>query len=308
MKKVLVTALACLFVTTAVAGCSDDAAGLPGISTGTAPASFSGASLASLVEGFCGTSCDGDLADQGLPAFESDNDRTALFELVMLGWSGWLDGEDVGDTDTYMNVIDTLGEDPVELTFNITRTTNCNSTDTMGEGLGDATDGTISETFIVTGMFDSSGDVTGSDWDYTRIVGFNNCLISGDLLNEVMAGSVKGMGDGSAIRLNGGWVMREHDPDTASMANPYHAELAGKVLLSGDQNGDGTFDDPFWTHVVNLDAEVEYDGSDSWENGGGCAGEAVSLDGDDMDNEGDNCAADTDSKTDAWFSAGWFFF
>lgn len=305
MKSLFVALFSCLLVVGAFAGCSSDTAGLPGISVGVTDPAFSGADLAASIESDCST-CDGGLDNEGLAGAGSD-DAEALIDLVMLWDTPWLGGEDVETSDIYADVIATLGADPVKLTFNVTRVTNCNSTGTTGSAAGNATGGTIVETYIITSMFDENGYVEGSDDDETRVIAFNNCLIEGNLLGQPVP-----VGDAitheTAIRLNGGHVTREHNPDMESVSNPYTTMIDGQVLLSTDGNGDGTFGNEFWTNRVNLNINAEFDGSDSFANGGGCAGEQVDFGGDDEDYVDDNCVEDTDMNDDAWFPASNFVF
>ncbi|MCB0222003.1 MAG: hypothetical protein KDH09_20060 [Chrysiogenetes bacterium] len=305
MKSFFVALFSCLLVAGVFAGCSSDTAGLPGISVGVADPAFSGADLAASVESDC-SACDGGLDNEGLAGAGSD-DAEALMDLIMLWDYPWLNGDDVTSMDTFDDVIATLGADPVMLTFNITRVTNCNSTGTTGSAAGDSSGGTIVETYIITSMFDENGYIEGSDDDETRIIAFNNCLIEGNLLGQPVP-----VGDAitheTAIRLNGGHVTREHNPNMETVSDPYTTMTDGLVILSTDGNGDGTFGNEFWTNRVNLDINAEYDGDTSFANGGVCAGEQVDLGNDDEDDSDDNCAETTDMNDDAWFPAGNFVF
>ena len=131
MKKILGTALSCLFVMTAVAACSSDTSVfLPGISVGASDAEFSGTDLADALESTCNGDCDGDLDNIGL-ADVPTNDADALRNLVQLlvGPGSELDNDDLEATDRFADVTEALTEE-TELTFNVTRTTYCNSTGT----------------------------------------------------------------------------------------------------------------------------------------------------------------------------------
>ncbi|MCB0222007.1 MAG: hypothetical protein KDH09_20080 [Chrysiogenetes bacterium] len=303
MKAYLVVALACLTVMGSMAACSDDVTALlPGISVGASDPSYSGVTLAEGAESDCSGSCDGELDDFGLPADVPSEDATALLNLVRLWSTMWLGDGDIQASDKYLDTIADL-EEATELTFNTTRTVNCNATGTEGSALGDASDGVIVETFVVTREYDDMGAVMGSDYEYWRTVTFINCLIEGDLLDEVMAGSVKGVGNGSAVRLNGSHRRHYRQPSMFMEGDPFIHEWRGNVILSTDRDDDGTFGREFWTHVVNIDAYYSYDGETEIVNGGVCAGEAIDFGEDDVTATGDNCVEDTDMNEDAWFQA-----
>ncbi|MCB0222006.1 MAG: hypothetical protein KDH09_20075 [Chrysiogenetes bacterium] len=304
MKAYLVAALTCLTVMGSMAACSDDVSALlPGISVGESPVEYSGAEIAANAEMICSGGCDGVLEDPTASASKAvtypDND--ALREMVLFFGVSWLYFNEIEDTDTYMDKIAGL-EEETELTFNTTRTTNCNATGTEGGGLGDASDGVIVETFVGTRTYDSMGVVEGTDREYWRTFTFVNCLIAGDLLDEMGAG----VGNGSAIRLNGTLRLHSRSPAEASPSDPFLDESHGQIFLSTDQDDDGTFGREFWTHVVNINALKSYDGETSGYNGGMCAGEAVKFgtgEGADQTEEDDGCAADTDGADDAFWPA-----
>ena len=149
--------------------------------------------------------------------------------------------------------------------------------------------------------------VEGSSNDYTWILTFANCTLSGNLLSQAAPMGVT-LTDESAVRLNGGYVWRELRGNPASVSNPDIYDVEGQVTLTTDGDGDGTFGNEFWTHVVNVDAHLVWDGSDWEPNGGACAGEAVDFDEDDTTSSGDSCADDTDMVNDAFFQADvWFW-
>lgn len=254
----------------------------------------------------CGDFCDGDLANEGLVAAESDNDDFALFRMVFLWGADWLWDDSITPTDTYMNAIADLTE-PTELTFNITQTINCNSTGTTGEAAGDASAGKIIETLIWTATHDDGGVVMGSSNDYTWILSFVNCTLSGNLLSQPAPMGVT-LSDESAVRLNGGYVWREYRNSPVSMSDPDTYDVEGRVTLTTDGDGDGIFGNEFWTHVVNVNAHLVWNGPDWEPNGGACAGELVDLDETNTTSSGDSCAEDTDMVNDAFFQAsGWFW-
>lgn len=303
-KAIRISVLATLLAALSITGCGDDTL-VPGIFVGTSSPTFSGMSLADAAKSTCGSGCDGQLDDYGLPAFVGNADADALRTLVLLRGVMWLGDGNIASTDIYMDTIADLDE-PTELTFRTSRTTNCNSVGTGESDLGDASDGVIVETYTVRRSYDSEGTVAEADRDYWRTFTFTNCTISGDLLDEVASESLKGADNGSAVRLNGFFATHWHEPETPSGEDLMFNEYLGTVSLSTDRDADGTFGNEFWTHIVNIDAIWNYDGSESTYNGGVCAGEAIDFGEDDTTDEDDNCTVPgTDMTEDAWWDAGY---
>ncbi|MCB0218090.1 MAG: hypothetical protein KDH09_00225 [Chrysiogenetes bacterium] len=305
MKKFQTMALVCLFVVAAAStGCSDDdLALLPGISLGSVDASTNGEEIADGIETECGygDGCDGILqtpAISGASVKEfnddvadfndlDDDDAETLFVMLFApAFSDPLDTDDIENADDFDDAVADLTE-PTEMTFNITRTTNCNST---GGSDGDALGGIIREALVLTAEFDDMGIVGNSDIDAQYIVTFANCLFEGNLLSQPLP-----VGDGvthtTAIRLNGGYALDYVRPDgTISPTNAEVASLKGTVLLSTDADGDGVFGNEFWTNIVTFDGEDIWDDDVVPSNGGACAGGLIDFGPDDEDDGDDDCA------------------
>lgn len=315
--------MATMLVAVSLTGCSDDeiAALLPGITTGSLPPSTSGAQLGIAIQNECdwGQPCDGDLGNAGIPAskgFDSldDDDAEALFGLLFFTLNDdemdVLDQDDIFESDAYWQKVATLSEDTV-LTFNAVRRTNCNSTDTFGADLGDGTGGTITETFVLTSTFnadtgDSPWGQVQSDVTTNLTVAFHNCVLEGDLLDV----GVVGISGTTQILLNGGYNASYHEPMTPDTDDPETARVIGRInIATNDAAVDDTFGNEFWTHVVNINAEEFWDGSDNTNNGGACAGEAIEFgtgEGAGASEADDGCADDTDEVNDAWLPASEF--
>ena len=293
-------------------GCGDAVVGAPGIPLGALEPSFSAVSLTSGSQSFCEDYCDGDLGDIGIAtAGDPDNDAGALFGLILMDAVARLSENDVFAAAGFADTRSNLDAEPVRLSFNITRTTNCNSTGIAMHERGDASAGTIVERLLFSAMFNQAGIVEESDSDSLYSVGFHNCTITGDLLGQAAPGMAAGEGGGAAVMLGGGWAERIHDSNPGISLAPDTRAIAGRVFLRTDRNGDGVFNDPFWTHVVDINVEGSRGGFHALANGGACAGERVVLGPGDPEIEldgDDHCAPDTDGKSDAWRRASYILY
>ena len=296
MKSIRIAALSCLLVAAMTVGCSDDeiAAFLPlieGTNVGTVAADKSAAEIVGDVNDDCGGGCDGILDDDHLDGLTSDADglEEILFGSVL---GDPLDIEDITSQDDYEDAIAELTE-ATELTFNVTRTTDCDS-------------GIIREAIVLRGTFDApemagaKGDLdTAEDVEIKLIVTFAGCRLEGI---EVGAASEGEEAETVSVIINGTYTFTDtFEGGSFSVGEdiPAADEVAA---LAGNLNIFGT--GGFWSTSVNFNA------FDNWGNigkgdpdsaGGVCAGAAVDMDLEQTEGD-DSACAETSNPTAFWGS------
>ncbi len=278
-----------------IAACGDEG-GLPGIYLGEINPLYSAQDLVDGANLFCdlGT-CDGEFdttteLSLNKIAPPADMDLRAALVLTILP-TFQIGTSNLDDQPEYWDFVNQMQTASAEVTFSLTETVNCNSTDTSGPGVGTDEDGTLERLLVFTGTVQDDGDIDSEEPNVLTITAtFHDCLITGDLLD---------LGTTPQILLNGTLTRR-----FAYGGLPVEGEtLTGNVTLSGDLDGDGTFDDPFWGENAEADASYVNDG-DGWaSNGGLCIGSEVEFGTDDEDTDDDGCATDADSLPEGFIHA-----
>ncbi len=281
-----------LFLLAAACG---DGGRFPGMYLGEILPTYSAEDLVDGANQICDVgACDGefdtvtDLSAKGVVPTDMDL-RAALALLILPTYQ--LGTSNLDDQPEYWNFINQMQTASAAVTFSLTETVNCNSTDTGGPGIGTDEDGTMERLLVFTGTVQDDGDIDFEEPNVTTITAtFHDCLIAGDLLD---------LGTTPQILLNGSLTR-----SFAYEVSPAEGEtLTGSVSLSTDLDGDGTFDDPFWGE--NADADASYlDEGGNWDtNGGLCIGSEVDLGTDNEDDDDDGCATDGDSLPEGFIHA-----
>ncbi|MEW6775278.1 MAG: hypothetical protein AB1405_03240 [Bdellovibrionota bacterium] len=261
--------------------------------------------------GGCLDTCDGDIESTPPVSLKGSNsDLVGLFYLVTgptRSEDGFYVAEVIDELDAE-GLLDDVDADGRRVAFTGRQTIEC------GDG-NEETPGDGTFTVTVSGnawLFENTGEIAISIDEprtFVTTVSYANCLVEGNLLSDGT--------NNESLRLGGGFTYTEHS-DAATItsasprapAGPYFSRATGTVTLTerDEDTGTGGLQD-FWVTPLQLNAKSWYDGDNSFENGGACAGAGVAFGvdppSDPESSDDDGCAPDADEGDEGFLSAGW---